>query len=102
MKQITLSIPTSKGNSFVIGLRYIKNDGTYTEDHFLCEKEGVGLKGEVITYHPKRRLELALPEYTGTHKEIPDFDAVKNAKSLTDVSSQSYVVLTRQSNIDII
>ena len=76
----------------MVGLRYIKSDGTYTEDHFLCEKEGTGLKGEEITHHPKRRLELALPEYKGAHKETPDLNAVKNTKSITDVSTHSYVV----------
>lgn len=91
LKQITLSIPTSKENSYVVGLRYIKDDGTFTEDHFLCEKEGVGLKGEEIVHHPKRKLDFVLPEYKGTHKEIPDLNAVNNITTITDVSTYSYV-----------
>jgi len=91
LKIINLSIPTSKDNSFVIGLRYLKADNTFTEDHFLCEKEGVGLKGEKIIHHPKRKLEFTLPEYKGTHKEIPDFNVANNTKTITDVSTYSYV-----------
>ncbi len=90
LKQITFSIPTTKENSYVVGLRYIKNDGTFTEDHFLCESEGVGLKGEEIVHHPKRKLEYKLPEYKGTHKEIPNVNAVQTTKLITDVRTHSY------------
>lgn len=91
LRQIILSVPTSKEKSYVVGLRYIKNDGTFTEDHFLCEEEGVGLKGEEIVHHPKRKLEFELSEYKGTHKEIPTLGAVNNITSITDVSTYSYV-----------
>ena len=35
LMQINLSVPTSTQDTFVIGLRYLKKDKTYTEDHFL-------------------------------------------------------------------
>lgn len=90
LKQITLSVPTSKEKSYVAGLRYTKDDGTFTEDHFLCESEGVGLKGEEIVRHPKRKLEYVLPEYKGTHKEIPDLNTLMNTSINTDVSTYTY------------
>ena len=91
LKQITLSIPTTKENSYVVGLRYVKNNGTFTEDHFLCEIEGVGgLKSKEIVHHPKRKLEYKLPEYNGTHKEIPNTNLVQTTKLLTNVSTYSY------------
>lgn len=68
--QINLSIPTSIEAAFVIGLRYIKKDSTYTEDHFLCQKDiqaGPNLR-EIEPYY-RRRLELLLPEYRSTHKQ---------------------------------
>ena len=92
LRQVTLSIPTTKENSYVIGLRYIKNDGTYTEDHYLCERDGAGLKGKKIVGHFKRKLEYKLPEYMGTHKEIPDKNIEQFHESVTDVSTYSYFV----------
>lgn len=68
--QINLSIPTSMKAAFVIGLRYIKKDSTYTEDHFLCQRDtqaGTNLR-EIESYY-RRRLELLLPEYRHTHKQ---------------------------------
>ncbi len=61
--QINFSIPTSKENSFVLGLRYIKKDETFTEDHFLFEKN------QPIRAYYRGKLELLLKEYKGTHKE---------------------------------
>ncbi len=90
LKQITLSIPTSKENSYVVGLKYIKIDGTYTEDHFLCDSNGVSIKGKEIVYHPKRKLEYLLPEYKGTHKEIPDMNIENKINNSTDVTTLSY------------
>lgn len=62
LHQLTVSIPTSRADAIVIGLRYIKQDTTYTEDHFLFEID------QPIVYHPGKRLEKILPEYKGTHK----------------------------------
>jgi hypothetical protein len=90
LKQITLSIPTTKENAFVVGLRYIKNDGTFTEDHFLCESKGFVLKGEEIVHHPKRKLEDELQEYRGTHKEIPNIGADQSTKAVTHVNTYTY------------
>lgn len=70
LKQINLSIPTSTENAFVIGLRYIKRDGTYTEDHFLCQKDiEPSTKRLEIEPHYRGRLEFKLPEYRDTHKQ---------------------------------
>ena len=96
LKQVNLSLPNTRDDAYVIGLRYIKNDGTCTEDHFLCEREAPeGLKKYEITHYPKRKLEYMLPEYTGTHKQQVDFNQVKSSgfnigASTTDVRTLSY------------
>jgi hypothetical protein len=46
----------------LIGLRYLKKDKTYTEDHFLFGK------GHAITKFYQGKAEKILPEYKGTHK----------------------------------
>ena len=98
LKQINISIPQSIPDTYVIGLRYIKIDGTPTEDHFSCKKSGTGIyKEKLIEYHSKRKLELLLPEYKGTHKEWVDFEKLKidqsntNFKFFTDVSTIAYI-----------
>lgn len=58
----TISHPTSLIGSMVVGLRYIKKDGTKTEDHFLFQK------GLVIKKCYGKKLEKLCPEYRGTHK----------------------------------
>lgn len=70
LRQITLSKPISLASAFVIGLRYIKRDGTQTEDLFLIEK------GCPITGYYKGSLEKRLPEYKGTHKDTVTFTLV--------------------------
>lgn len=60
---VNISIPKSKSNCILVGLRYIKNDKTYTEDHFLFEEN----KSIVAFY--KGKLEKILGEYKGTHKQ---------------------------------
>lgn len=60
--KITFSIPKSEPDTFVIGLRYIKKNGTKTEDHFLFKK------GLSIEYLRGKRLEKLMPEYIGAHK----------------------------------
>lgn len=64
---ITFSIPTQVKNSFVIGLRYLKPDSSYTEDHILVKK------GRNMIIFSKRELEIFLPEYVGAHKAQPNF-----------------------------
>ena len=68
LRQVNISMPSSAEHAFVIGLRYIKRDGSCTEDHFLCRRDGVGIEP-----HYRCRLEATLPEYRGTHKEQVDF-----------------------------
>jgi len=64
---ITFSIPTQIKNSFVIGIRYKKQDNTFTEDHIMFQK------GRNIRVFSKNELEKLLPEYKGSHKGEPDF-----------------------------
>lgn len=60
--KVTISHPTSLPDSMVVGLRYTKNDGTKTEDHFLFQQ------GQPIERCYGVKLEKLLPEYKGTHK----------------------------------
>lgn len=60
--KITFSIPQTEPDSFVIGLRYTKRNGTKTEDHFLFRKDNP------IEYLRGKRLEELMPEYDGAHK----------------------------------
>lgn len=62
LTQINISVPVSKKSAIVVGLRYIKKDGTKTEDLFLFEK------GKKIVTGYKGLLEKLLPEYKNTHK----------------------------------
>jgi hypothetical protein len=61
----TFSIPASKKNCFVLGIRYKKPNGTYTEDHFLFEEGETEIKKG---NGKKKWLEKLLPEYKGSHK----------------------------------
>ena len=96
--QINLSIPKSMEQAYVIGLRYIKNDGTLTEDHFLCEHSSSGVTKEEILHHPKRKLEYKIPEYDGTHKQVVDIQSVAPSLGVTDVSTHSFVVDNNDKN----
>lgn len=91
LKQINLSIPNTRDDAYVVGLRYIKNDGTCTEDHFLCERDTPeGLERLKIACFPKRKLEDELPEYKGAHKQQVAFSQTEISSSVTDVSTLSY------------
>lgn len=70
LMQINLSIPTSIEAAFVIGLRYIKKDSTFTEDHFLCQRDSQAVTNpmEIAPYY-RGRLESLLSEYVCTHKQ---------------------------------
>jgi len=99
LKQVTISIPESLDSSYVLGLRYIKNDGTYTEDHFLCEQVAEsGLSSKEIQPHYKRHLERSLPEYKHTHKQQPDFTNQQrgvgflNDDAVTQVNTISFYI----------
>ena len=66
LKQLTLSKPTSVNSGFVIGLRYIKKDGSHTEDLFSVEQgqqvksfykilsrsSGRSIAGRIIGFYP--------------------------------------------------
>ena len=67
MIQINLSFPASDMNELVIGLRYMKKDSTYTEDHFICSKNEATCELIISPYY-KGSIEKAYPEYRGTHK----------------------------------
>jgi len=60
---VNISIPKSRPNCILVGLRYVKNDNSYTEDHFLFEANMA-----IIPFY-KARLEKLFTEYTGAHKE---------------------------------
>jgi hypothetical protein len=58
-----LSKPTTVNNAIVIGLRYVKHDGSHTEDLFTVER------GRQIQAFYKGSLEKVLSEYKDTHKQ---------------------------------
>lgn len=60
---VNISIPKTKSNCILVGLRYIKRDETYTEDHFLFEQN----KPIIVFY--KGKLQKIFTEYEGTHKQ---------------------------------
>lgn len=60
--EITVSYPKSLPGGIIIGLRYIKNNGTKTEDLFVFEQD------QPIQVHYKGRLQKIFPEYAGSHK----------------------------------
>jgi len=87
LKQLTVSKPTSVENAFVIGLRYIKRDGTQTEDHFPFQE------GRLVERHYKGTLEQKWPEYGGTHKQQVLFTLVADAPTpLTSVNTITMVI----------
>ena len=66
-RRATLSIPTSKEYIFVLGLRFQKKDGTYTEDAYKIEEE------KTIQYLNKGEIEKLFLEYKDTHKRQGDY-----------------------------
>lgn len=62
LHSINISIPRSKKDSILVGLRYLKKDKTYTEDHFLFKRS------HIIAKFYQGKVENILPEYKGTHK----------------------------------
>lgn len=81
--QITLSRRTATVNEIVIGLRYMKRDGTQTEDHFLTAPN----RG--LTYYNKRSLETRSPEYKGAHKQQVDQSKITAYSASTEVNTIS-------------
>ena len=62
LHQVTISYPTSVDSAIVVGLRYVKNDKSKTEDLFLFQQN------KLIVMGYKGRLERKLHEYVGSHK----------------------------------
>ena len=77
LKQITLTKPTSVNSAYVIGLRYIKQDGSHAEDLFTVAK------GEQIRRYYKGSLQKHWPEYADTHKQQVTFALVENEPAPT-------------------
>lgn len=67
--EMNFSIP--EDDCFVLGLRYEKNDGTDTEDHFVFRK-GIN---RVESFY-KGKLEKIFTEYKGTHKSARNKERV--------------------------
>ena len=59
---VTISHPKTIANSMIVGLRYTKNDGTKTEDHFLFQPR------LPIEKCYGKKLEKLCPEYEKSHK----------------------------------
>lgn len=92
LKQITISKPTSAENAFVLGLRYLKKDATYTEDHFVCRKDQPSVLEPIERYY-QGKLECKFQEYKGTHKQQidPTLVALLNGNT-TQVNTISYFI----------
>jgi hypothetical protein len=73
---VTLSKPTSDPEARVIGLRYVKQDTTQTEDHFTLTPGGA------IEKHHRGTLEEQWPEYRGTHKLQVDVTLYENDQQI--------------------
>lgn len=67
LNHATFSVPESKKDALVLGLRYLKKNGTWTEDHFLFHKD------KAIAPHYRGKMERILSEYKGTHKKQGGF-----------------------------
>jgi len=66
-KRATISIPISKTNTFVLGIRYQKKDNTDAEDAVIFEVD----KPPNPLY--KGKIEKYLLEYKDTHKRQDDY-----------------------------
>ena len=60
---INLSISKSKGDCILVGLRQVKKDKLFTEDHFLFE-----INKPIMKFY-KGKLEKVFLEYKGVHKK---------------------------------
>jgi len=94
LRQVTISKPTTVESTFVVGLRYIKIDGTYTEDHFVCRKnQASSLEPLEIERYYKGKLERKFQEYKGVHKQQIDPERLAVYDScITQVNTISYFI----------
>lgn len=96
LKQITISTPTKETDSYVVGLRYLKKDNTYTEDQYFCPKnKPARYLDKEIKLYPKNKLEILLAEYKGTHKQQVNFE---NDKIVTNNESEPITQVNTISN----
>lgn len=96
LMQITISIPTKETDSYVVGLRYLKKDNTYTEDQYFCpQNKPARYLDKDIKLYPKNKLEILLPEYKGTHKQQVTF---RNDKVVTNNGSDPITHVNTISN----
>lgn len=65
LQEGTFSVPKTESDALVLGMRYKKNDDTFSEDLFLFRKN------QPIKRGYKGAIEHILPEYKGTHKRTP-------------------------------
>ncbi len=66
LHEATFSVPKSMKDALVLGIRYQKKGGTFSEDLFLFRK------GKPIQKGYRGELEKIVPEYKGTHKGKPN------------------------------
>ena len=66
LHEANFSIPKSIGKALMLGIRYGKIDGTFSEDLFLFRE------GKRIQKGYKGSFEEIIPEYTGSHKGKPN------------------------------
>jgi len=59
-----LSVPSSVSDAVTIGLRYVKRDGSLTEDIFELTSENP----DAVTPYYRGKYQTVRPEYVGTHK----------------------------------
>jgi len=85
LKQLTVSKPISTDDALVIGLRYLKRDGTQTEDHFAFQA------GRPVQLFYRGSLEKKWLEYRTTHKQQVLFTLVDVPAPMTSVNTITMV-----------
>ena len=66
LHEATFSVAKSMPYALVLGIRYQKKDGSFSEDLFLFHKD------KQIQQGYKGKLEKIIPEYIGSHKGKPN------------------------------
>ena len=84
LHSVNISIPKAISDSIVVGLRYKKQDSTYTEDHFLFRAE------HNLTAYYKGTFERVAPEYDGSHK-----DQIKEHEENVSAEKAAWVYMNR-------
>src|SRR5688572_31235660 len=63
--QINISVSEKRDGVVIVGLRYVKRDATFTEDHFVLRITSMN-EVESVTAHYRGRLEYRFLEYMNT------------------------------------